>query len=101
MVEHTLTIAGTGKYGTRGQRYEVFDGAELIASGVSPEFSACRALKERGLSGVVLFARPGKPYHLRMGIEWGATHCTTEGQRIGIHFAKWVPRSFGDEDMAD
>lgn len=90
-MEHTLTIQATGKYGTKGERYEVFHGAEQIAVGTSPEFAACRLLKDRGFTGFVRFARPGKPHHLRMGIEWGATHCVLEGQKQGVRFAKWEP----------
>jgi len=91
-MEHTLKIRPTGRMGTKGAIIEiVFDG-EVIASGVSPEFAACRELKARGITGHALFWREGKPdYDYRMPIEWGATHTVSETDRQGLRFSKWVP----------
>lgn len=90
--ETDLTIVPTGKFGARGERYEVFLKEELISAGWAPEFPACRALKERGMTGFVRFWRRGKPkWDLRMGIDWGAARCVVESARAGQRFAKWAP----------
>ncbi len=104
MEAHTypLEIRPTGKFGPKGERYEVYAGDEMIAKGHSPEFAACRVLKERGLTGAVKFSRAGKSPHLTMGIEWGATHTVTESAKLGLRFSKWVPNDrFSSEDNGD
>lgn len=91
-MEHTLQIRPTGRMGTKGAIVEVLFNGEVIASGVSPEFAACRELKSRGITGHALFFREGKDAHdYRMSIEWGATHTVSETDRQRLRFSKWVP----------
>lgn len=89
-----LRIVHTGKFGHRGEVINVLLGDDVIASSYSPEFSACRVLKERGYSGMVRFWRDGKACHdLQMGVDWGSQHCVSEPDRVKINFAKWAPFS--------
>lgn len=99
--ETNLTIRATGKFGNRGQRYEVLLGDEIIAAGTSPEFTAVRVLKDRGIEGKAIFWRAGKPHaDFTIGIEWGAGRCVLENAKIGLRFAKWAPNPmmFGKTD---
>lgn len=97
-MEVDLQIRATGKFGNRGERYEILLGAEIIASGTSPEFAACRVLKERGMSGSAVFWRQGKEHaQFRMPIEWAAEHCVVENAKIGPRFGKWSPSPFADK----
>jgi len=54
---YDLTIIPTGKFGPRGEKYDVEFAGEVIASGASPEFTACRVLGERGFTGMARFWR--------------------------------------------
>jgi hypothetical protein len=87
-----LMITPLSRYGTKGQVYEITLDGEVLASGPSPEFAACRVLKDRGYSGTVEFWRAGRPtYDMRMSVEWGAKRTITETARTGPRFAKWAP----------
>jgi hypothetical protein len=91
-MEHCLKIRPTGRMGAKGAIIEIVFNGEVIASGVSPEFAACRELKARGITGHATFWRDGKSgYDYRMPIEWGAAHTVSETDRQGLRFAKWVP----------
>jgi hypothetical protein len=98
-----LELRATEKMGRKGRIYEVAFNGEAIASGVSPEFAACRVLKDRGFTGTAYFHRPGKATHdMRMGIEWGASHTVTEPDRGTVRFVKWAPNPMfagKDEDI--
>ncbi len=99
MTETNLILHPTHKTGKKGRIYEIWLGEELLASGVSPEFNACRVLQERGVTGDVLFWRAGKAtWDMRMGIAWGATKSVSETDRTGLRFSKWSP--FKIEDKA-
>ncbi len=104
--ETNLEIRSTSKFGNRGQRYEVLLADEIIAAGASPEFSACRVLKDRGIEGKAVFWRTGKSHaDFSIGIEWGSSRCVAENSKIGPRFAKWAPNPlFGkseDEEPED
>jgi hypothetical protein len=90
-MDYVLKIIPTGKFGSRGERYEISFEGEIIAAGTSPEFAACRILQDRGLKGTVWFCR-NPPYDcsMKMSIDWGARHTVSETDR-GIRFAKWAP----------
>jgi hypothetical protein len=91
-METDLEIRPTGKFGNKGERYDVLLSDEVIASGSSPECAACRVLMDRGITGNARFWWPGKAHwSLRMGINWGAAHYVSETARSGPRFAKWAP----------
>jgi hypothetical protein len=91
-METNLTIRSAGKFGNRGERLEVLLGNEIIAAGTSPEFAACRVLKDRGATGKAIFWRAGKAHaDFTIGIEWGAGRCVVENAKTGPRFAKWAP----------
>jgi hypothetical protein len=103
-MEHHLTIRPTGKIG-KGIQYEVAFNGEVIAAGVSPEFAACRALADRGLTGTACFWREGKPnYDFRINIAWGVGRCVMENAKMGPRFAKWAPNPLfakGGEELEE
>jgi len=91
-MECDLILKPTGKFGSKGEKYEVYLGEELLAANISPEFAACRVLKSRGYTGFARFRREGKKhYESRMRIDWAATHCVAENSRSGPRFSKWEP----------
>lgn len=91
-MDHDLTLRPTGRIGSRGEQYEVlFEGA-IIAASASPEFQACRALQDRGLTGHARFWRAGKKHwDFRIDIAKGATRTVVEGVKGGPRFGKWSP----------
>jgi hypothetical protein len=92
MTDLTCFYCDTGRMGRKGSIVEVIFNGEVIASGVSPEFPACRELKDRGYNGMVYFRREGREtWDLRMPLEWGATHTVSETDRQGLRFSKWQP----------
>jgi len=109
MQTHTdLKIRPTGKFGNRGERYEVLLGDEVIAAGASPEFAACRVLKSRGVTGKAAFWRDrgdSAMMAFTVGIDWGSARSVTETSKVGPRFAKWAPNPlFGkaeDEEPED
>jgi hypothetical protein len=91
-MDHDLQIRATGKYGPRGERYEVLLGEEVIAFGSSPEFAACRVLQERGFTGFARLWREGKSnWDLRLSIKTGAGLTVVENAKIGPRLGKWAP----------
>jgi len=93
----------TERMGRKGQILEIVFNGEVIASGVSPEFAACRELKDRGCTGMVYFRREGDGHPLwdmRMSIEWGASHTVSETDRQGVRFSKWTPHPMAGKDSA-
>ena len=94
-METYLEIRATGKFGNKGERYEILLGEEVIASGSSPECAACRVLKGRGITGKAWFRRAGRVFaDFSMGIAWGASHYVSETTKTGVKFAKWEPNGF-------
>lgn len=96
-MDHNLIIRPTGKFGSRGERYEVLLGDEVIVTGNAPEFSACRALQNRGLSGTVNFWREGKKHwDFRIQIAKGAERTVMENAKNGPRVVKWSPYEVED-----
>jgi hypothetical protein len=91
---HKVTIRPVGR------RYDViFEGAVIIEKARDPEFTVCRELQARGLSGTVEFWREGASYpSLRMDIAWAAEHRVEETEKVGPRVAKW--RAFSRSDVA-
>lgn len=101
MASIALNLIPTEKFGTRGQIYEIHFNGEVIASGTSPEFNACRVLKDRGFTGKAEFYRPGKPsWDLRIGIEWGAGKTVSETDKTGVRIVKWSPHPMAEASQA-
>ena len=91
-MDHDFKLRSTGKFGPRGERYEIFLGEEMIASGSSPEFSACRVMQDRGFSGHIRLWRDGKDHwDLRLSIKAGALRTVTENAKLGPRVGKWAP----------
>jgi hypothetical protein len=91
-MEHDLKIRPTGKFGPRGERYEVLIDGEIIASGFAPEFAACRAMQERGALGHIRLWRKGKStWDLRLSIEAGSKCAVMENSKAGPRLTKWSP----------
>ena len=66
---HRIVIEPTTIRGDRGQRYRVyFQDAVLIEDTWNPEFEACRALVERGVTGRLEVWRADKPGKAETGI---------------------------------
>lgn len=87
---YDLTIVPIGKFGLRGEKYDItFDG-EILSSGYSPEFAACRELAARGFSGMARFWRAGK-LNWDLTIPVGSKKTVTETAKIGPRLGKYVP----------
>lgn len=102
-MNHDLIIRASGKFGPKGEKYDVLLAGEIIASGASPEFAACRVLDGMGLDGLARFWREGKPsWGLQIPIKKGAKRTVVETTKIGPRFGKWAPNPLfqksGDED---
>ncbi len=74
------------------------DGEIILAAATEPMFAACRALKDRGLTGAVQFWRPGKaaPDFVIRDLASGAGLTVTENTRTGPRIAKWQPMPIAD-----
>lgn len=93
-METHLTLHPTGRFGVRGEIYQVLLDGEVIASGVSPEFNACREMQKRGLTGFACFWRAGAEkttWDIRMKIDTGATKTVMENVKAGPRVVKWNP----------
>lgn len=96
-MEHHLTLRPTGKMTSKGERYDVLLGEEILASSASPEFKACRELDARGFEGFAHFWRPGaKMWAIRIPICSKKT--VMENAKHGPRFVKWVPFKTDDEE---
>jgi hypothetical protein len=85
-------IVPTNKFGTKGETYEIYFGEELLTSGWSPEYDACRLLLARGITGKLRFWRRGKKhFDLQIDIERGAQLAVLENARRGPVVVKWKP----------
>ncbi len=95
-----LILRPTGKFGNKGERYEVFLGDEIIAQGWSPEHAACRVLLARGIEGIARFSRPGKKHHdFTMNIAKASTRNVLENAKLGPRTVKWEPNDrFANKD---
>jgi hypothetical protein len=99
-----VLIRPTGKFGPKGERYEVIFNGEVILTSPMPEFAACRVLNERGITGMARFWREGKSvWHLQVDIAAGAGRTVTENAKGGPRITKWAPSDWfkkpEDEDM--
>lgn len=98
-MDHHLTLRPTGKMTSRGERYEVLWGDEVLASSTSPEFKACRVLEALGLEGMAYFWRPGaKAWALRVSIAGGAKKTVMENAKHGPRFVKFTPFKTDEAD---
>lgn len=78
--------------GQKGEILEIDFNGEIIASGFSPECSACRELEALGFNGMAYFSRPGKSsWDLKIPIKWGASRAVSETSHHGPRFLKFVP----------
>ena len=93
---YLLKIIPTGKFGPRGEKYDIEFCGELIASGHAPECAACRELQKQGFTGMAYFTRGGAPYgwDFKMKIERAAGLTVSEGLHNGPRFTKWAPNPF-------
>lgn len=97
-MDHDLQLRATGKFGPRGERYEIWRDKELIASGYSPEFAACREMQARGYDGFIRLWREGKSHwDLRINIAKGAGRIVVENVKTGPRLVKWVPNDRFDK----
>lgn len=91
-MEYDLELRPTGRFRSKGEQYEAIFADEILATGTSPEYSACRALQDRGLSGSARFWRKGaKAWAIKMDIAAGAKRTVVENAKIGPREGKWVP----------
>jgi hypothetical protein len=76
-----------------GQRYRVTHAGEVLSESTwNPEFEACRALLERGITGKLQVWRPGKAYWgMQLDIERGAGLTVRETEEEGPYIARWRP----------
>jgi hypothetical protein len=84
----------TAGLGERGQRYRVlYAGKVLIETTRVPEFDACRALVELGISGRLEVWHKGASFAaMRLDIDSCAGWTAEESDRIGPRLARWEPR---------
>ncbi len=103
-MDHHITLIPTGKFGTKGERYEAWlstdgDGKRIVYSGSEPVFNTCRALVERNFSGFVKFWRPEKKtWDMRVALAIGATRAVSEGEKHGPRIGKWAPHPNAEEN---
>lgn len=97
-MDYDLILTPTGRFRSKGEQYEVHFNGELLATGVSPEYSACRALQDRGLGGSARFWRKGaKTWAIKLDIASGAKRTIVENSKVGPREGKWV--AFDREDV--
>jgi hypothetical protein len=102
-----LVMRRRNQAGSRGYRYDVLMGGELLCTANDPEFTACRILAERGITGKARFWREGKTEHdIEMDITKASKKCIRESEKHGPRIVKWSPndwareRKFGELDEA-
>jgi hypothetical protein len=87
-----LTLRPTGKFGDKGELYEVIFEGEVILRSIEPVCKACRVLQSRGVSGRAHFWREGRAiWDIRMPISWGAQRSVRENKKEGPLFVNWKP----------
>src|SRR5262245_18097345 len=89
-----IIIEPTTIRGDRGQRYRVYyQGAVLLEDCWNPEFTACRELAARGVTGRLEVWRPGAAYPAMIvpDIEVGARWTVVESDKEGPVIKRWVP----------
>lgn len=85
--------------GKRGYMYEVYLGNELLCKAIDPEYTACRVLLERGITGRAQFWRKDKSHwDIGMNIEKAAKYCIKEGDKTMLHVGKYVPFAMNSEE---
>jgi hypothetical protein len=92
-MEHILYIKPTGRFGNKGERYDIEYKGEIISSGHAPEFDAVRKLKEINLTGTAVFCR-GDMACLKVPLDWGAKQTVIESFRTGPRIGKWYPNDW-------
>jgi len=99
--EIKVTLVRHDRPGTRGYKYDAIYKGEVIACSRVAEFSACRALKEMGLSGRVGFYRPDRDYCcMRMTIEGGSKLTVFEPDKGNLSFQKYKPHPIFNQKAA-
>jgi hypothetical protein len=94
---HRIYIGPTTIRAERGQHYRVYyQDAVLIDNTSNPEFEACRALLERGITGRLEVWRHGGSFPgLILDIARAARLTVEESATVSARIVPWVPFSMG------
>jgi hypothetical protein len=78
--------------GKKGRIHVIFNGKRLLTNSRDPEFEACRALRDQGVTGKLVARWEGSAHDaMTLDIERGAGLTTEEGPQVGPHIRKWRP----------